>query len=184
MVASKYERTTPPYATYGPSDGRSWHEYFVDLKAMYRGEVIETIDEDGIRYVTAVEPKSEDDGEAGVPQVTVPMHKITLSGEWVAPGAVATLCKLLQKTGWQWDLYHSQSFTEGKIYGPTAQKAGQKRDDKYTDVFLVRASRNKRTVVVSYHSVDGKATCNVRMLDGWLEAVSDKAMKEVINSDE
>lgn len=184
MVASRYERTTPPYATYGPSDGRSWHEYFVDLKAMYRGEVIETVDEDGIRYVTAVEPKSEDDGEAGIPQVTIPMKIVSDLATSNAPGAVLTLCKSLVKNGWKWKLYHSQSFTEGKVYGPTAQKAGQKRDDKYIDVFLVRAYRGKRTLVVSYHSADGKATCNVRMMDGKLEAVSDKAMKEVINSDE
>jgi hypothetical protein len=184
-VAAKYQRTEVPYPTYGPPEtGQSWHEYFVELAALRRGDVVETIDEDGIRYVTEGKAVDPDAAEAKI-EVVIPAHSLDVAGSAVAPRALMAYHKLLLANGWRAQIAHCQSLERGTVYGPTAQKAGQMREDKVRDVYWVSGYKaGKGIVKISYHVVNNKTnSCELRNINKRLELVSDVQMKDWIKSD-
>jgi hypothetical protein len=188
VIAAQYQRTEVPYPTYGPPEtGQSWHEYFVELAALRRGDVVETIDEDGIRYVSAAkfsDGETEPAPEAKI-EVVVPAHSLDVAGSASAPNALMAYHKLLLTNGWRAQLAHCQSLERGTPYGPTAQKAGQMRDDKVRDLYWVSGYKaDKGIVKISYHVVNNKtSSCELRSINRRLELVSDVQMKDWIKSD-
>jgi hypothetical protein len=93
--------------------------------------------------------------------------------------------RLLLANGWRAQLAHAQSLERGTPYGPTAQKAGQMRDDKVRDLYWVAGYKASKGIVkISYHVVNNKtSSCELRNINRRLELVSDVQMKDWIKSD-
>ena len=106
------ERTVNPYETEGPGDGRTWHEYFAQMRKD-RADAAE-------EYVA---PSS---------QVTTKGHEIPLDE---LPKNIASIVKVAQ-TSFIVKARHSQTFTEGAVF-KTGDRAGEKRDDKLEDHYAL-----------------------------------------------
>lgn len=74
-------------------------------------------------------------------------------------------------------------FYPGGVYGPTAQKAGEKKPDRTVDTTWMEARTARAMVRVTYDRVNGKNwTCSWRQVNGEYRLISDKEMKEFINA--
>ena len=173
------ERTTNPYATYGPSDtGESWAEYFQRIK----------------RGVGVGDAPSSDESDVGADSTSEPTDgKFQLqhsNRDGIAdlddpPAALIRYHKLLIKNDFDIRLGWYRQFAEGRIYGAGAAKAGERAPDRTLDTVLIAAYKPHRLVKMSYERTNGgKWSCAWRQLNLQLVPVSDKQMKDWINDKE
>lgn len=104
--------------------------------------------------------------------------------EYDTPRSAVTYLNLLAKNGFQTNSGWSRKFFEGGVYGPTAQKAGEKKPDRTIDTVWIEAisEDHRRLVRFTYEKVnDGKFTCTWRQINKQYKPVSDKELKEFIN---
>ena len=154
-------RTKPKYPTYGPGDGRSWHEYFNELRAQ-GGEGADQSEEDDSEYEVTVTRAAEEFDE--------PIN------------ALATYVKLLHANGWRLaNLGHAFAFAKGKPF-KTGANEGKPRPDQEIETQWVYAERNGDRIAVSYTIVNGKVRGNAtaRRMNG--SAYADAELKARIKA--
>ena len=110
-VATRYERTSPDYPTYGPPDtGESWHEFFKRIK-------------------------KKDDEEAPVAEFKVMQEAVEIPvGE--LPAAIKGIAGLMTYAGFSVQAQRSQTWEEGAVF-KTGKQAGEKRPDKLVDHWAI-----------------------------------------------
>lgn len=173
------ERTTNPYATYGPGDtDESWAEYFRRVK---RSEVRDDLQRDGSD--SGGTESSGDEPESGDSELQLLQSEnngLELLSD--PPGALIAYQKLLIKRGFDIRLGWFRQFEEGRIYGDKAAKAGQKAPDRTLDTVWITAYKPHKLMKMTYERVNGgKWSCAWRQINKQLVPVSDKQMKEWVN---
>lgn len=155
-------RSTNPYATYGPGDGRSWHEYFVDLRASDRAD--------------------EEEAEVD-PEPTVLITARNADPEMYQDMALAGLKKLADDNDWETKIGYSKSFAEGSVT-KSGDNIGVKKDDVIREqLWLLARKQGKGTIKVYYIRRNGKAwTRDGGFVRGVAHIYGDKEMKELIKS--
>lgn len=110
-IATRYERTSPDYPTYGPADtGETWHEFFKRVK-------------------------KKDDEEVPVVEFKVRQEAVEIPvGE--LPAAVKGIAGLMTKAGFAVQAKRSQTWEEGAVF-KTGKQAGEKRPDKLVDHWAI-----------------------------------------------
>lgn len=128
------DRSKPLYPTEGPGDGRTWHEYFEDLKPR------EADDSD------------VDDGSPvpGSITVTTPAHEVA-EGEPI-PRALVTWRNRLLANGWRFKIGHSVAFHEDSYYLNGNLRAAAHEEHQW----WINAINGNTYITISYNVVDGK----------------------------
>lgn len=169
MPTTKYERTSPDYPTYGPSDTEDWHSYFKRMKGGDAGFLSDP--DEGEPVEPAEEPEVE--------QLVVEAHEVTADE---CPNPLKAYAKIAQENGWTYKLCHSQSFTPGVPYKTGAQ-AGEMRPDRTIDHYWINAHRaDKGIISVSYDAENGSVKAYNRNINRQLRVVPDKEMKTWMRS--
>lgn len=164
------ERTTVPYPTHGPGDGRSWHEYFTTIHAA-RPEN---------RVVTPEEEEAEAEATLVVPS------RYIARGDPV-PNPIWTWEKLLEKHGWETVIGYRQEFTEGQPK-KSGDNKGEMNPDKRVHVTWVNGRKaGKGVVSICYRWNElgkGGAMCDYRIHKGELRLYSDAEMRSYVTSED
>lgn len=135
IVAPKYERTPPEFPTEGPGDGRTWHEFFVQIR------------------------EAREAGELVVPRmettITRPAYDIAPADLKRAPSQIRTYLKLALDNEWDVLVRAADSHrSQGYYLSRTHEKYGEPRSDqKPEDRTLWWIVGTKRNVAWFYFSV-------------------------------
>lgn len=168
------ERTTNPYATYGPGDtGESWAEYF---RRVAHGAVERELQPND-------DEPAESEPDADVHEYRlIESHKDGLGALDDPPSALLAYQKLLIKQGFDIRLGWYRQFAEGGVYGDKAKKAGEKKPDRTLDTVWLTGYKHGRLMKMTYERTNGgKWSCAWRQINLQLVPVSDKEMKGWIN---
>lgn len=150
-------RTINPYLTYGPGDGRSWNEFFREVKGK------------------AVSDEVEDDEVEGEVIITQPAE------EFDDPcGPLAAYVKLANRNGWTiHTLAHALSVKKGVPF-KTGPRAGEPRPDSHTDLQWVFLEKPGNRAVIAYVITNDKVVSAATYRSHNGTRLSDAEMKEVI----
>lgn len=153
-------RTINPFRTEGPGDGRTWNQFFREVKGKSQPEPVDD------------EETEEVEGEIIITQP---------AEEFDEPcGPLASYVSLGAKAGWSiHTLAHALSFQKGMPFKSGA-KAGQVRPDRSTDLQWLFLEKGSDRAVIAYVITNGKAvsTSTHRSFNGI--RLSDAEMKEKI----
>jgi hypothetical protein len=99
VVLASVQRTAPRFPTYGPGDGRDWHQYFVDLKA-------------------SAQPAEEEEEPEATVAITTPAYDLSVneSAALNARSAPAQLVKRLRTAGWEVTVRRSVADVAAVLY--------------------------------------------------------------------
>lgn len=156
------ERSKPLYPTEGPGDGRTWHEYFNDLKA--RDEPDDPVDGDG--------------DLAGTITITTPAHEVA-DGSPI-PRALVTWRNRLLANDWRFKVGHSVAHHSDSYYLNGNLKAAAHDEHQW----WINAINGNTYVTISYNVVDGqvKSSRTILQVVGRSRNLSNKEMQELIES--
>lgn len=169
--ARPIERTKPKFPSFGPADGtgRTWHEYFTELRGLDR---VDESDTDGD------EPGDDLFGTFAEVVITTPGHEVE-SG-W--PRTIATWRNRLLAHGWQVKVGNSVAkhpdsyYKNGKLKKPAHEE----------QQWWVNAAKPDRYITISYNYENGKPVGNrtTRRVRGILKSFSDAEMQDAIEAED
>jgi hypothetical protein len=166
-------RTKPRYQTFGPADGtgRTWHDYFNDLK----GRTVEPV---------APEPDDTDEVESlGNVIITIPGQEIP--EKWFnlgAPRALLTWRNRLLANDWEFKCGASQARNETTYY----KNGNVNQPAHWEEMWWINAIKDGEYVTISYNLRDGKvysARTSRTMRSRW-GLLGDKEMKELVEAED
>lgn len=167
-------RTKPRYQTFGPADGtgRTWHEYFTD----YRTALGHTVDPDP-------EPDDTDEVEpVGTITITIPATEVP--EKWFnigAPQALRTWRNRLLANDWTFKCGACQAWNDTTYY----KNGNVNQPAHWEEIWWINAIKDGKYLTISYNIRGDKvySARTMRQVRGELAALSDKAMKEMIEGE-
>ena len=158
-----------PYATYGPGDGRSWHEYFTQMQAE--------------RPENRVLTPEQEEAEAAATLV-VP-SRYAAAGDPI-PKPLLDWRKFFEGNGWEVVMGYRQEFTEGKPVASGPDKGNMNPDKRWHITWLNARKMGKGVVSICYRWNElgkGSAMCDYRIHKGEVKNYSDKEMRAYAKED-